>query len=139
MVTERFKILSDKIVANQEEDASVDPGILTTFVIDTEEWLANFVGMDSLQLLSECLQSGASFVVGKAKKDIFLRQIQSSLLVHWRLIVHSIKVGNLHLKCWLSDLKLIIIHSATHQRYTSQIVSSPNSLLGSLKTLFGFR
>jgi hypothetical protein len=85
--------LSDKIVANQQEDASVDSGILTTFVIDTEEWLANFVGMDSLQLLAECLQSGASFVSGKARKDIFLQQIQSSLLGHWRLIVNSIKVS----------------------------------------------
>jgi len=88
---ERFKVLTDKVVASQQERSNVDPGILTTFVLDTEEWLANFVGMDSLQLLAECLQSGASFVSGKARKDMFLQQIQQSLLKHWRLVVDNIK------------------------------------------------
>ncbi|KAI9283809.1 hypothetical protein BC943DRAFT_327099 [Umbelopsis sp. AD052] len=88
---ERFKVFSEKVVASQQTSANVDPGILTTFVIDTEEWLANFMGMDSLQLLAECLQSGASFVLGKPRKDMFLKQIQSGLLKHWRLVADSIK------------------------------------------------
>lgn len=92
--TERFKVFSEKVVASQQTSANVDPGILTTFVIDTEEWLANFMGMDSLQLLAECLQSGASFVSGKPRKDMFLKQIQSGLLKHWRLVVDSIKVNH---------------------------------------------
>jgi hypothetical protein len=91
--TERFKILSEKIVSNQQASNDVDPGILTTFVLDTEEWLANFVGMDSLQLLAETLQSGASFVSGKARKDMFLQQVQSGLLKHWRLVVDAVTVN----------------------------------------------
>lgn len=93
IVTERFKVFSEKVVASQQEGANMDPGILTTFVLDTEEWLANFVSMDSLQLLAECLQSGASFVTGKTRKTMFLHQIQSSLLKNWRLVVDSIKVA----------------------------------------------
>lgn len=139
-------MLTDKVVASQQERSNVDPGILTTFVLDTEEWLANFVGMDSLQLLAECLQSGASFVSGKARKDMFLQQIQQSLLKHWRLVVDNIKVSKTdhgvairvtHEIRMQSD-RINFLCIGTYDWCTIENFTSPDRFTGGIQALSGF-